>query len=162
MADDSAGEASTTPKKGVRSGIPAFLVATAVSAGIGVGTTYLVPLAKGDSDRVGTTGETGDVRRGVVQKPVVDLPPIITNLTAPRDVWIRLEASLLFTRPVERAEQVAAQFGTDVLAYLRTMNAEQIEGPVGLLNLREELNDRAATRSNGAAREVAIRALVVQ
>ena len=86
----------------------------------------------------------------------------MTNLTSPRDVWIRLELSLLFTRPAEKAEQIAAQFGTDVLAYLRTMSAEQIEGPAGLLGLRDELNDRAATRSNGAIGEVAIRTLVVQ
>jgi flagellar FliL protein len=38
----------------------------------------------------------------------------------------------------------------------------QIEGPIGLQNLRQELNERASIRSNGAVKELVIRTLVVQ
>ena len=43
-------------------------------------------------------------------------------------------------------EAAAAKLGDDILAYLRTVSLKQLEGPVGLENLRQDLNERAATR----------------
>ena len=48
------------------------------------------------------------------------------------------------------------------LAYLRTVTLKQLEGPVGLEAIRDDLNERAATRSDGKVREFVIRTLVVQ
>jgi flagellar FliL protein len=94
---------------------------------------------------------------------VYDLPPIVTNLAAPQDTWIRLEGSIVFDPKVLlRPEAAAAELGDDILAYLRTLTLKQLEGPVGLENLRQDLNERAATRTGGKTRELVIRTLVVQ
>jgi flagellar protein FliL len=94
---------------------------------------------------------------------IVDLPPIVTNLGSPQDTWIRLEGSIVFDpKTLPHPEAVAAQIGDDVLAYLRTVSLRQLEGPIGLENIRQDLNERAATRSGGKVRAFVIRTLVVQ
>jgi flagellar protein FliL len=95
--------------------------------------------------------------------PIVDLPPIVTNLGAPQDTWVRLEGSIIFDpKTLPHPEAVAGQIGDDVLAYLRTLTLHQLEGPIGLENIRQDLNERAATRSGGKVRAFVIRTLVVQ
>lgn len=94
---------------------------------------------------------------------IVDLPPIVTNLGAPQDTWIRLEGSIIFDpKTLPHPEAVAGQIGDDILAYLRTVSLRQLEGPIGLENIRQDLNERAATRSGGKVRAFVIRTLVVQ
>ena len=94
---------------------------------------------------------------------IVDLQPIVTNLGAPQDTWVRLEGSIIFDpKTLPHPEAVAGQIGDDVLAYLRTVTLHQLEGPIGLENIRQDLNERAATRSGGKVRAFVIRTLVVQ
>ena len=94
---------------------------------------------------------------------IVDLPPIVTNLGAPQDTWVRLEGSIIFDpKTLSHPEAVAGQIGDDVLAYLRTVSLHQLEGPIGLENIRQDLNERAATRSGGKVQAFVIRTLVVQ
>ena len=94
---------------------------------------------------------------------IVDLPPIVTNLGAPQDTWVRLEGSIIFDpKTLLHPEAVAGQIGDDVLAYLRTVSLHQLEGPIGLENIRQDLNERAATRSAGKVQAFVIRTLVVQ
>lgn len=94
---------------------------------------------------------------------IFDLPPIVTNLGAPQDTWIRLEGSIIFDpRTLPHPEAVASQIGDDILAYLRTVSLHELEGPIGLENIRQDLNERAATRSGGKVRAFVIRTLVVQ
>ena len=94
---------------------------------------------------------------------IYDLPPIVTNLGAPQDTWIRLEGSIVFDpRLMPHPEKAAAELGDDILAYLRTLTLKQLEGPIGLENLRQDLSERAATRTGGVARQFVIRTLVVQ
>ena len=94
---------------------------------------------------------------------IYDLPPIVTNLAAPQDTWIRLEGSIVFDpRLMPHPEAAAAKLGDDILAYLRTLTLKQLEGPVGLEGLRQDLNERAATRTGGKTHEFVIRTLVVQ
>jgi flagellar FliL protein len=94
---------------------------------------------------------------------IFDLPPIVTNLGAPGDTWIRLEGSIIFDpNTLPHPEAVAGQIGEDILAYLRTVSLRQLEGPIGLENIRQDLNERAAIRSGGKVRGVVIRTLVVQ
>ncbi len=94
---------------------------------------------------------------------IVDLPPIVTNLGAPQDTWIRLEGSIIFDpRTLPHPDAVAGQIGDDILAYLRTVSLRQLEGPIGLENIRQDLNERAAIRSEGKVRAFVIRTLVVQ
>ena len=92
-----------------------------------------------------------------------DLPPVITNLGSPQDTWVRFEGSIVFDpKTLPHPEAVAGEIGDDFLAYLRTVSLKQLEGPIGLQNIREDLKERAATRSGGRVRELVIRTLVVQ
>jgi flagellar protein FliL len=94
---------------------------------------------------------------------IVDLPPIVTNLGAPQDTWVRLEGSIIFDPgTLPHPEAVAGQIGDDILAYLRTVSLRQLEGPIGLENIRHDLGERAAIRSDGKVRTFVIRTLVVQ
>ena len=94
---------------------------------------------------------------------IYDLPPIVTNLADPRDTWIRLEGSIVFDpRLMPHPETAAAKLGDDILAYLRTLTLKQLEGPIGLESLRQDLSERAATRTGGKTHEFVIRMLVVQ
>jgi flagellar protein FliL len=94
---------------------------------------------------------------------IVDLPPIVTNLGSPQDTWVRLEGSIIFDPKIlSHPEAMAAQISDDILAYLRTVSLQQLEGPVGLQNIRQDLEERAATRSGGKVRGFVIRTLVVQ
>jgi flagellar protein FliL len=114
-------------------------------------------LAAGPDKRVETPASAP------VEAAVVDLPPIVTNLGAPQDTWVRLEGSIIFDpKTLAHPEAVASQIGDDVLAYLRTVSLHQLEGPIGLENIRQDLNERAATRSGGKVRAFVIRTLVVQ
>ena len=93
----------------------------------------------------------------------MDLPPIVTNLGGAGDTWIRLEASMVYdVKTMPHPEIVAGQIATDELAYLRTATLAQMEGPIGLQNIRQDLAERASIRSGGKVTELIIRTLVVQ
>jgi flagellar protein FliL len=94
---------------------------------------------------------------------LLDLAPIITNLSVPQDTWVRLEASLLYDdKALPHPEALGAEISGDILAYLRTTTLTQIQGIAGLQNLRQDLNERVAIRSNGAVKALVIRTLVLQ
>lgn len=91
------------------------------------------------------------------------LAPIVTNLAAPADTWIRLEAAVLVDRKtMANIEPLMATVAEDLLAFLRSVSAHQLEGAAGLKNLREDLNERVAIRSKGVVRDIVIETLVVQ
>jgi flagellar FliL protein len=94
---------------------------------------------------------------------VLRLEPVVTNLAAPPGAWIRLEAWLVFAgEPPKEQDELAVRITEDILAFLRTVRLDQIEGPSGFLHLREDLSERAAIRSQGLVREVVIGGLVVE
>ena len=94
---------------------------------------------------------------------LVNLPPIVTNLADPSDAWVRLQAAIVFdTKTVPKPDLLAAQISEDFLAFLKTSTVAQIGGASGLQHLREDLNERAAIRSEGRIRELIIQSLVVQ
>ena len=93
----------------------------------------------------------------------MDLPPVVTNLAAPPDVWVRVEGSLLFEgKTLPHGEALAGQISGDILAFMRTQTLQEIQGVAGLQHLRQDLNERVATRSQGKVREFIIKSLVVQ
>jgi flagellar protein FliL len=99
----------------------------------------------------------------VVEMGALDLSPVVTNLAAPPDVWVRVEASLLFEgKTLPHGEALAGQIASDILAFMRTQTLAQIQGVAGLQHLRQDLNERVATRSQGKVRELVIKSLVVQ
>jgi len=88
---------------------------------------------------------------------------IVTNLANPSDVWIRLEASIVVkTGTFPNPNPIAAEIRQDLLGYLHTLSIAQIEGPSGLVHLREDLTERVQLRSNGQVHDFFIETLVVQ
>lgn len=91
------------------------------------------------------------------------IPPVITNLAAPSETWVRLDASIILDEAAsENPEVLASRIAGDVLAYMRTVSLAQIQGPAGLLHLRADLSDRVAIRSDDQVRELIVETLVVQ
>ncbi|WP_319773820.1 flagellar basal body-associated FliL family protein [Breoghania sp.] len=91
------------------------------------------------------------------------LMPMVTNLAAPRDSWIRLQASVILAEgTADEARILVSRIEQDTLAYLRTLKLSQIEGGAGLQHLREDLNERAKIRSDGKVLEVVLESLVIQ
>ncbi len=145
------------------------LAVTAVAAGGGVlfgmktSATIETAIAKRDAAATATAGKpvipikySGDT----VVKP---LEAVVTNLASPSDTWVRLEASMVFKNgALENPEVTGAELRQDMLAYLRTVNIAQLEGPSALQHLIEDLDERAAVRTNGRVSELVIQTLVIQ
>lgn len=135
----------------------ATLVVTAMAAGMGA--LFAVPPPPEPAVKAEPTPG------GVVPAAsgLYEMPPIVTNIGSPKDTWIRLEASIVFdVKTVQHPETLAEDIAGDELAYLRTVALAQVEGPIGLENIRQDLNERAAIRSGGKVSELVIRTLVVQ
>jgi flagellar FliL protein len=135
----------------------ATLVVTAMAAGMGA--LFAVPPPSEPAVKAEPTPG------GVVPAAsgLYEMPPIVTNIGSPKDTWIRLEASIVFdAKTVQHPETLAEDIAGDELAYLRTVALAQVEGPIGLENIRQDLNERAAIRSGGKVSELVIRTLVVQ
>jgi len=154
------------PTQAAVSGAPSLLqtvlaaVVVTVMAG-GMGALFAVPPPPAPESAPKTEPTPG----GVVpaSSGLFEMPPIVTNLGSPKDTWIRLEAAIVFdAKAVQHPETLAEDIAGDELAYLRTVTLAQVEGPVGLENIRQDLNERAAIRSGGKVSELVIRTLVVQ
>jgi flagellar protein FliL len=146
------------PSRGVKAMLTDLACVVLIGAAVGAACAILKPAAP-------QTTNPGETVAEAAPEPsaVMDLPPIVTGLASPSDVWIRLEASMVFDpRTLPHPEAVAARIGDDILAYVRTITLKQLEGPIGLETIRADLNDRATTRSEGKVRELVLRTLVVQ
>jgi flagellar FliL protein len=91
---------------------------------------------------------------------LVELASITTNLASPADVWIRLDASVVFDTP--QPAEVSEQIHQDLLALVRTLKMHQIEGASGYQHLKADLEERAAIRSGGHAKQILIRTLLLE
>ncbi len=94
---------------------------------------------------------------------VRQLTPIVTNLLSPKEAWIRLEAAIVL-KPEAASEQdlVAVESGDKIMGYLRTVSLAQIDGPSGLLHLRDDLNDLLAGDPHARVSRVLISSMVVE
>jgi flagellar FliL protein len=91
------------------------------------------------------------------------LAPVVTNLAGSNDDWVRIEASIVYKLgDGENPDVMAGEIRQDVLSYLRTLSLAQIQGPSGLLHLREDLNERVKLRSKGVVQELVLETLIVQ
>lgn len=138
-----------------------ILLVTVIAAGAGVGFAMLGPSpapSPAPEAKTATTAACGPP--GV---NLLDLPPVVTNIGSPTDTWVRMEASIVFdAKSTPHPEIMAAEIATDELAYLRTIALTQLQGPIGLENIRQDLTDRAVVRSGGKVTELVLRTLVVQ
>jgi flagellar FliL protein len=169
MADDAqkteqAGAAPARPKLWVT--IAGILLVTLIAGGAGGGAgIYLTSLvqklveakaAEQPPKELPALRYSGDL---VLEK----LDPVVTNLAEPSDTWIRMETSIVFPNGALPDPHVtAAEIRQDILAYVRTISVDQLEGPSALQHLREDLNERVAVRTSGLVRELIIETLVLQ
>jgi flagellar FliL protein len=174
--DDSAVELKKAELAAKGSKFPAWmgiaisaLAITAVAAGGGVlfglktAQTIETTIAKRDAAEAAAAGKhliTMKYSGDTVVKP---LDAVVTNLASPSDTWVRLEASMVFKNgALANPEVTGAEVRQDMLAYLRTVNIAQLEGPSALQHLLDDLNERAAVRTDGRVSELVIQTLVIQ
>jgi len=155
-ATEPGGAAASAPS--IKQTILATIVVTVIAAGMGA--VFAIPTAP---DEPSQKDESPPGPRAPAAAGLFDMPPIVTNIGAPKEIWVRLEASIVFdAKALPHPEIIAGEIAGDELAYLRTITLPQIEGPTGLQNIRQDLNERAVIRSDGKVTELIIRTLVVQ
>ena len=118
--------------------IAALLLLTLVAAAMGGGLGIQLAKQVEDAVKQQTSAEGKPVAEPRYSGPthLKALAPIVTNLADPRDVWIRLECSIIFDDEAIAADEVlAGEISEDILAYLRTVSLPQIEGPSGMQHL---------------------------
>jgi flagellar FliL protein len=154
-----------------------FLLITLLAAGAGAGLTLMNPppppsdktaADKPPPGKLAPETKEGDKVEAVGAcapggPSLVDLPPIVTNIANPSDTWVRLEASIVVDpKALRDPDIVAAEIATDELAYLRTVSVNELQGPIGLENIRQDLKDRALVRSGGKVIDLLLKTLVLQ
>lgn len=155
-------EASTKPagKGGLIVTLGALTVLACVGGGL-VGKLMVARLHAASSAPVSQEETKGPAYTDDIE--VRELPAIITNLAQPATMRVRLQVSIVYPKKgVENAAMLMAEVGEDLVAFMKTVSLGQLEGASGLHNLSEDLNDRAAIRSQGKVREVIIETLVMQ
>jgi flagellar FliL protein len=147
----------------VASGLVITLVAAGGGIGLGFKTAASIEKTIADRDAAKPAENHPPTLKYSGDTVVKQIEPVITNLASPSDTWIRLELAMLFKNgAVANPEATAAELRQDVVAYLRTVNLAQLEGPSALQHLREDLNERATLRTGGQVSELIIQTLVVQ
>jgi flagellar protein FliL len=167
MADISATEEA--PKKGPSLVVQmaVFLVLTLAAIGGGWMTGRIL---NGEKIEARGAGEQANAGRPYKEEDGSDkaaealrifrLETITTNLADPQDVWIRLELALAFADKPD--PEIAELVHQDLLAYLRTVKARQIDGASGFQHLKSDLDERAQIRSEGKVKNVLIRTLLFE
>ncbi|MBS0242947.1 MAG: flagellar basal body-associated FliL family protein [Proteobacteria bacterium] len=93
---------------------------------------------------------------------LLQIPSLVTNLAGEKAPWVRLEASVILDGQAPVQTALAAQLAQDATSLLRTLTMQQISGPSGFQNLRQELLDRFATRTGGRVSDLTIQSMVIE
>ena len=150
---------------GLRAGLPVVLVTVlAIGAGAFWGMRVVGSVESTVLKRMEAATPQLSVNPAMAGSLVLKkLAPIVTNLAAPSNSWVRIEAALVMDqKAVLGAEPMVGAITEDILTFLRSVTARQIEGAAGLRNLREDLTERIAIRSKGLVRDIVIETVVVQ
>lgn len=143
--------------------IVGLLVLTVLGGGGGwVLGTVVAPKIKAATAAIQATEKAaGDGKQAAAQaNGIVALDPITTNLAYPSQSWVRLELALVFKGPPDT--QLAQAIHQDILAYIRTVSLQQIEGARGLQYLRDDIQERVDLRSEGRVSKVMFRTFVIE
>ncbi|GAB5375470.1 MAG: flagellar basal body-associated FliL family protein [Acuticoccus sp.] len=175
MEDDEqqAGEAAATPKPAAgtgKGGMMGLIVALAVSTALGAGGGAVLAMNQVDAIANVERKKANEVPDKVddalawrAETSVIDLEPVIANLAAPQDMWIRLEMAVVFDeKKVSDVARLEAEITGDVLEFVRTVEASELRGASGLNHLRDDLNERIRFKTAGAVEELIIEAMVLQ
>jgi flagellar protein FliL len=175
MADAAAEDASAKKKSPLIMTILGVLVLTALGGGGGwmVGTMVAPKIASAEKEQ--KAQEAADAAKPEGGKKaddaglphiateangIVQLEPITSNLAYPSENWVRLEVALMFKGPPDA--KLAEDIHQDILAYIRTVSLQQIEGPRGFQYLRDDIQERVDLRSEGRVSKVMFRTFVIE
>ena len=151
--------------------IVGLVVVTLVAAGGGVGLSMMSPGSEQNthasdksSDKAEKIKAAGDhedeAEKGTI---LVPMKPIITNIGKEAETLIRIESMLVMkAEHSDKFDYIIEKITEDILVYLKSISLSDIQGAFGLVNLMEDLNVRAALRSEGHVTEVLIQSLVVE
>lgn len=166
QSETSAPDGEGKPKSGMMGMIIDLALATLIAAGAGGGYAFFVqkkPAVAEQAAKPAKAEPEAPKGKEAEISGLIALQPIITNLAAPAGIWIRLESSIFVENMLAKDQDALRKDVTeDILAFLRTLALPQIEGPMGFLHLREDLNERVQNRSKGKAREIVIHTMVLQ
>lgn len=161
---------------GMATRIVVFVLMTLLAAGAGFGANMMLETMRqqdaaaqhasdagqhadghGSKDKA---GQDSISKKQVGDLTTVELPVIITNLAAPADTWIRLELAVRFHNSPKPA--LIEDIHQDLMAFVRTMQLEQISGPSGYMHFKSDLAERAVIRSEGTADSILIKVLLFE
>jgi flagellar FliL protein len=156
------------PRKGPSLAVQGAIVLVVTAAAIGMGWMsggYLKGVGAPSSVPVAPENEGKVPQPAAAQQPgtgptLVALAPITTNIASPAETWIRIEASVVYDTPQPSA--MTDDIQQDLLAFVRTLKMHQIEGASGYQHLKADLEERASIRSQGHAKQVLIRTLLLE
>ena len=145
--------------------IGALGILTLVAAGAGMllAPRLLAPAAPPAVSTASAAAPAPPPSKYAANVDVKELPAIVTNLASPPDAFVRLQAAMVIDdKAAADSAAIGGEIAQDITAYLRTLSVPQLEGAAGLEYLREDLEERAAIRTNGRVHQLMIEALVVQ
>ncbi len=156
------------PRKGPSLVVQGAMLLVVTAAAIGMGWMsggYLKGVDAPSSVPVAPENEGKPVEPAAAHEPgagptLVALAPITTNIASPADTWIRMEVSVVYDAPQPPA--MAEDIHQDLLAFVRTLKMHQVEGASGYQHLKADLEERASIRSQGHAKQVLIRTLLLE
>jgi flagellar protein FliL len=154
--------------------IASLAILTVVGAGGGwmVGTMLAPKISAAqkaeDARETADAKQEGDHKDGNAALPhisteangIVQLEPITSNLAYPSENWVRLEVALMFKGQPD--VKLAEDIHQDIMAYIRTVSLQQIEGPRGFQYLRDDIQERVDLRSEGRVSKVMFRTFVIE
>lgn len=117
------------------------------------------------SETAANIADASQTKDGIEKIPaeangIVQLEPITTNLAYPSTNWVRLELALMFNGPIDVL--MAEDIHQDILAYVRTVSLQQLEGARGFQYLRDDVQERVDQRSKGQVSKVMFRTFVIE
>jgi flagellar FliL protein len=163
MAKAAKGKKDQEGKSG--GGLIGLVVVTLLAAGGGAGFGFFIygKLDPGPATPKPEAEKVEELKPAIAGKAkLVELAPIVANLAEPRDVWMRVEASILVEGGSEGVDVLSRQISEDIVAYLKTASLAQFEGASGFQNLREDLMDRAHVRGGESIKDLIIHGIVVE
>ncbi|HEY6631212.1 MAG TPA: flagellar basal body-associated FliL family protein [Rhizobiaceae bacterium] len=126
-----------------------------VGGGPGGESAAHAPAAGGGKGGASALGE-----QPAASETVIPLGAITTSVASPGDTWVRMEVSIVLDEPQDG--ELPGLIQQDLLSYIRTVKMHEIEGASGFRHLKENLEERAAIRSDGHVKQVLIRTLLFE
>lgn len=139
----------------------AIVLLTVVAAVSGFGIAWLAhtkaSAAKDVASKEATAAKPSESK--LVVKP---LPTILTRLSGKQAPWLRLNLAIVVPKSMPEQDRFAELIAQDVLAFVATLQVDQVSGPSSFDTLRADLQEIVKLRSKGAATEVFVRGLLME